>query len=476
MDYSMFFLFFIAGVVGGGGTAWLLQRMKSRHSYEKAKSEFAVQVATLTERLQGRENELLETKNIVRDKESQIFGLRAANLNLSNKLSQAETKLEEEQKAAAEKLSLLNEAQQKLSDTFKALSADALNGSNQSFLTLAQTTFEKLRDRAKSDLEQREQAISELVKPIYSTLAEFNTKLQELENARIGAYASLHEQVHLLHTTQDQLRLETSNLVSALRKPSVRGRWGEIQLKRVVELAGMLDHCDFSEQESTATEEGRIRPDLLVHLPGRKTIIVDAKAPLEAYLDAIQADDESLRKSKLKDHARQIRNHISSLGKKSYWSQFHSSSPEFVVLFIPGEAFFSAALEQDPTLIELGVEEHVILATPTTLIALLKAVLYGWKQENIARNAQEISALGRELYKRIAIMSDHWRKVGKSLGNAIESYNQATGSLESRVLISARKFKELEAATEDDIEELPPIDRIPRELQTLEVSEALLCS
>lgn len=473
MEYSIFFLFFITGLVVGGGTTWLSQRMKGQHSYEKAKSECGVQIATLTERLQGRENELLESKNTVKDKESQILGLQAANLNLRTKLSEVETKLEEEQKAATEKLSLLNEAQQKLSDTFKALSADALNGSNQSFLTLAQATFEKLQDRAKSDLEKREQAINELVKPIYSTLVEFDTKLQDLEKARIGAYVSLHEQVHLLHTTQNQLRLETSNLVSALRKPAVRGRWGEIQLKRVVELAGMLDHCDFSEQESTTTEEGRIRPDLLVHLPGQKTIIVDAKAPLDAYLDAIQIDDEYLRKSKLKDHARQIRNHISSLGKKSYWNQFQSSSPEFVVLFIPGEAFFSAALEQDPMLIELGVEEHVILATPTTLIALLKAVVYGWKQENIARNAQEISALGRELYKRVSVMSDHWRKVGKSLGNAIESYNQATGSLESRVLVSARKFKELEATAEDDIEELPPIDRMPREIQILEVSEAL---
>jgi DNA recombination protein RmuC len=473
MEYSIFFLFFITGMVVGGSTTWLSQRMKGRHSYEKAKSEFGVQLATLTERLQGRENELLGSKNTVKDKESQILGLQAANLNLRTKQSEIETKLEEEQKAAAEKIALINEAQQKLSDTFKALSADALSGSNQSFLTLAQTTFEKLQDRAKSDLGKREQAINELVKPIYNTLIEFDTKLQELEKARIGAYASLHEQVHSLHTTQDQLRLETSNLVSALRKPAVRGRWGEIQLKRVVELAGMLDHCDFSEQESTMTEEGRIRPDLLVHLPGRKTIVVDAKAPLEAYLDAIQTDDENLRKSKLKDHARQIRNHISSLAKKSYWNQYQSSSPEFVVLFIPGEAFFSAALEQDPALIELGVEEHVILATPTTLIALLKAVVYGWKQENIARNAQEISALGRELYKRIAVMSDHWRKVGKSLGNAIESYNQATGSLESRVLVTARKFKDLEATAEDDIEELPPIDRIPREIQIPEVAEAL---
>lgn len=473
MEYSIFFLFLITGIVVGGGATWLLQRMKSQHFYEKAKSEFGIQLATASERLRGCENELLETKNTVKDKETQILGLQAANLNLRSKQSEIETRLEEEQKAAAEKLALLNEAQQKLSDTFKALSADALNGSNQSFLALAQATFEKLQERAKGDLERREQAINELVRPINLTLVEFDTKLQELEKTRIGAYASLHEQVHLLHTAQNQLRLETSNLVSALRKPAVRGRWGEIQLKRVVELAGMLDHCDFSEQESTLTEEGRLRPDLLVHLPGHKIIIVDAKAPLEAYLDAVQTDDDNLRKSKLKDHARQIRNHILSLGKKSYWNRFQSSSPEFVVLFIPGEVFFSAALEQDPTLIELGVEEHVILATPTTLIALLKAVVYGWKQENIAQNAQEISALGRELHKRIAGMSEHWRKVGKSLSNAIESYNQATGSLESRVLVSARKFKDLEATVGDDIEGLLPIDRMPREIQIPEVSEAL---
>ncbi len=255
-----------------------------------------------------------------------------------------------------------------------------------------------------------------------------------------------------------------------LRAPAVRGRWGEITLKRVVELAGMTNRCDFYEQESVNTEDSRSRPDLLVRLPGQKTIVVDAKAPLEAYLDALQTQDDIIRKAKLADHARQIRNHITSLSRKSYWSQFQPS-PEFVILFLPGEVFFSAALEHDPSLIEIGVEQHVILATPTTLIALLRAVAYGWKQEKLAQDAKKIADLGCELYKRIATVGDYWRKLGKSLGSAIEAYNQATSSLESRVLVSARRFKDLETtAIGDEIEELATIDRVPRELQIAEMA------
>jgi len=318
MDYTFPFLFLTSGFVVGGAFVWLLLRSKVQHSYERAKAETASERATLIERSRDREAQAHYFCNVVRERDSQIADLRAANGNLRAKVSELETQLREEQKVTQEKLRLLDGAQQKLLDAFRALSADALSNNNQSFLALAQTTLEKFNDGAKSDLEKRQQAITELVNPVKDTLIAFGSKIQELEKARVGAYSSINEQVQLLRTTQEQLRSETSNLVKALRTPTVRGRWGEIQLKRVVELAGMLDHCDFYEQASVNTEDGRLRPDLLVRLPGQKTIVVDAKAPLEAYLDALQTEDDIIRKAKLGDHAHQIRNHVASLGKKSY--------------------------------------------------------------------------------------------------------------------------------------------------------------
>ena len=383
------------------------------------------------------------------------------------KAAELSSALDYQQRQAQEKIALLEEAQVRLSQSFKALSADALAANNQSFLELAHSTLSRFQESAKTDLGIRQQAIGDMLMPVHQALTRVDGKLLELEKERVGAYHVLRSQVADLVTSQKELRQETSNLVKALRSPNVRGQWGEMQLKRVVEMAGMVAYCDFTEQVSAESGNGRLRPDMVVNLPGGNKVVVDAKAPLSAYLESLEAVDEQTHASKLIDHARQVRNHIRALSQRAYWDQFQPT-PEFVVLFLPGETFFSAALEKDPTLIEAGVREKVILATPTTLIALLRAVAYGWRQESITANAKEISNLGRELYKRLGDMGANMTKLGRHLGQAVDSYNQSVGKLERRVLVSARKFKALDASNEE-IEELSPIPCVPRNLQSLEL-------
>jgi DNA recombination protein RmuC len=408
--------------------------------------------AALAERLRAREEENARLA-------AELAAARAQAAELANSRSQLESALAAERAGATEKITALTDAHERLTTSFKSLSADALSRNTDEFLKLARESFGKLHQQSADELGKRQQAIDSMVKPLKESLEKVDAKIGEIEKARASAYGQLSEQLKSLGTAQVSLQAEAAKLTTALRSTTTAGTWGELQLRRVVELSGMSSYCDFTEQQST----GGFRPDLIVRLPGGQQIVVDAKAPNDAYREAVNATDDNVRTAKLAEHATKVRNHIDALGAKNYWEQFQPS-PEFVVLFLPGDQFLSGALQGDPSLIDRAIAKKVLLATPATLIALLKAAAYGWRQEDISKNAQVIADLGRQLYDRIAGFADNLDKVGRGLETASKAYNAAVGSFESTVLPGARKFNELGAKGTKELTAPAPVETTPRDV------------
>ncbi len=445
------------GLVLGGVVGWLWASSKAGGRVTAAQIE-------AEGRIKAAESTTAELRTQIGSLQQETIRLREEVRAEGELKAAAEARLKEAQANLEEQKKLLDEAQKKLADTFNALAADALKSNNQAFIALARSTFETIQAHAKGDLETRQKAIEGLVSPLREALNRYEKQVQEMERVRQAAYGGLEQHLKTLATEAEKLQQQTGSLTNVLKGgPQVRGRWGEMTLRRVAELAGMSEHCDFTEQETLVSESGRQRPDMIVNLPGGRRIAVDAKVPLQSFLDGASAASEDDRRKHLAHHAQRVRAHMNQLAARSYWDQF-DPAPEMVVLFLPGESFFAAALEQDRTLIEDGMEKRVILATPTTLIALLRAVAYGWRQEQVARNAQLISEMGKQLYDRVRTFLAHFEAVGGALHRSIEAYNKAVGSLESRVLPSARRFKELGAATGEEMMTVEPIDETPRAL------------
>jgi DNA recombination protein RmuC len=476
----------IALVVAAGAVGWLLGflgylREKDRlsraqeqlKSYAEQTANLAQANATLRDQLveaqkqgfhaQGRLGEIERARAEGLERENQLAReLEQLRRQLGETESQRqahEARLAQMRSNIEEQRALLSQAQDALSAAFKSLAADALKGSNEEFLKLAGERMDTIHKQAASDLERRQRSIEEVVAPMRASLDRLDREIHRLDEDRRGAQGQLTQ---LLET----LTSKTERLADALSRPAVRGRWGEIQLRNVVEIAGMANHCDFLEQTGVASADGRLRPDMKINLPAGRTIVVDSKVPLQAYLEALDMTDNEQRAARLSDHARQVRAHIDQLSSKAYWELF-DSAPEFVVLFLPGEMLFSAALQFDPTLIEEGAKRKVILATPTTLIALLKAVAYGWRHEQIAQNARRISELGQELHERLATMAEHMASLGNTLNQSVAQYNRAVGSLEQRVMSAARRFKELGAESKKEIKQLEQVDNVARPLLPL---------
>jgi DNA recombination protein RmuC len=438
----------------GGGLGWLVARDRLRATAWREREDLRHRLVAMETRAEVLDKQLSQ-------RELEVGGLGDSLRAEQAARTQAETRLEAEQRAVEEQRRMLEHARTQLTESFKALSADTLRDTQSTFLTLAD---ERLRSR--------EQAIDALVNPLKEALQRVESQTQQLETKREGAYATIEQQLRTLRTTSDDLRRETLNLVTALRGSQARGRWGELTLRRVVELAGLAAHCDFDEQVTLKGSAGSLRPDMVVHLPGERDVVVDAKVSLAAYLEAVDATRADERSAALMRHATQMRQHMNTLGGKTYWEQFPTSL-DLVVMFVPGEAFVAAAVEQDPDLITDGMSQRVVLATPTTLITLLHAIAYGWKQERLASSAVEIRDLGRELYERLRTLAGHVDRIGVTLGQSVRAYNDAVGSLELRVLPKAREFRELGAGDGDEIKRLKGVEHVPRPLAAPELTEQL---
>jgi DNA recombination protein RmuC len=441
----------VACLVAGFAIAWAIAKASAGSARLELERRAAGLDGTVGELKKQVESLQMETRNSQKRIEDEQK-LRSA----------AQADAEAQRANLAEQRKLLDEAQLKLRDAFQSLAGEALKASSDQFMELAKAKFDSLQKEAEGDLETRKQAIQSMVNPLETALKDLRTEVSRVESARQEAYGSLRSEVQLLTTSNKELREETGSLVNSLKQPQVKGKWGELTLRRVVELAGMSPHCDFMEQMSVDTEEGRLRPDLIVHLPGGTQIVVDVKVPLHAFFKAVSAQSDAEYREAMLQHAALVREHIKGLSGKEYWKQFEPT-PEFVVLFVPGESFFSAALEQDRTLIEDAIEKRVVLASPTTLIALLRAVAYGWKQQLVAENAERIKDLGKELYDRVVTFAAHLTDIAKGLERANKAYNSAVASFDSRLLPSARKFREMGVGSAD-VAPADPVETFPRPL------------
>ena len=455
------FIYIFFGLVLGFILTYLIHQNK-----EKKLSNSNIQLkednAVLRTKLEEYEKQIDEWKKIKKELEENNKSLRKNYEEVREEKAKLETKIEEARKNIEEQKQLIEKSTKELKDTFTSLSSKALKENNEEFLKLAKQNLENVLEKTKNEFGK--EAIENTIKPLKKSLERYDTEIKQMEKSRQKAYGGLLEQVKNMKETNVKLQDKTSALVDALKRPQVRGRWGEITLKRVVELVGLSEHCDFTEQESRKSEEGMLRPDMVVYLPGNRRLVVDAKAPLKHFLDANEAKTESKRKAEKQSYAHAVRNHMKKLSRKQYWSQFEKT-PDFVIMFLPGDSWFSAALELDKDLFEDSLNKKVIIATPTTLIALLRTVAHSWQQQKVAENAKLIAEKGKELYERIAVFQSHLSKVRKNLDSTVKNYNAAIGSLNSRVLPSARKMEELGITdTKKEVDEIEPIERTTREI------------
>ncbi len=465
MEGLWILLALVAGVIVGAVLVFLANRSQIA-GLTKTATEAGSEVAAIREAKAAAETKAARVDELLLDaaaKERQVDGLKEEIATHRERFSELQSRLEAERQSIQEQKDLL---EKRIAETFTALSSDALRKNNSQFLELAKEALGTFNEQAKGDLEKRQQAIGQLVKPIEEKLRTFDDNIKGLEKERVGAYEQLREQVKILSETHNQLRAETGNLVRALRNPGQRGQWGEMQLERILEFAGLKEKVHYEKQVTVSSEEGSGRPDYVVQFATGQRIVIDSKAPLEAYLDAQDAVDDDLRLTKLREHARHVRNHVQSLTKRAYQDRFESI--DFVVMFLPAESLFSAALQHDPSLIEFGVDNRVFIASPITLIGMLRSVAMGWRQEQLAENAKLISAEAKLLYERLGVVGKHFKRLGDRLDDAVGAFNETVGSMETRLLPQARRLKELHVTTGDEVPTASPIDRTSRQLQSAE--------